>query len=315
MGERNTSMNIKPELHPRNAHNTGYDFIKLAQAHPPLKSFLAPNPLGKLTIDFSEASAVKGLNAALLEVYYGVKQWDIPPGFLCPAVPGRADYVHCIADLLAISNKQQVPHGKKIKGLDIGTGANLIYPILASQIYGWKMVGSDINNVAYKNAKLIAESNANLKQLIKVRLQKQVEFIFTGIVSKGEVYDFCMCNPPFHSSADAAMAGSLKKNRNLARHAHKRRAQACNNKSQTELNFGGQNDELWCLGGEFTFVKNMIAQSLEFAEQIIWFTSLLSKKDNVEPLLEFAEKLGATECKSIKMAQGAKASRFIAWRF
>lgn len=309
------SFNAKPEMHARNPHNAGYDFVALADVHPPLKGFLAANPVGKLTIDFSQPSAVKALNAALLKRYYHIEHWDIPDGFLCPAVPGRADYVHYIADLLAGPNNKSIPEGKHIKGLDIGTGANLIYPIVASQHYGWSMLGSDINPASFASAKLIIESNANLRKQVKVRQQKQGNLIFKGIINAGECYDFSMCNPPFHVSAEAASAGSRKKNKNLARHSHKRRGKDSTAKDQTALNFGGQNNELWCEGGEFSFVKTMLLESAEFKSQVKWFTSLLSKKDNVEPLLKIAEKLGAIECRSINMSQGAKTSRFIAWRF
>jgi 23S rRNA (adenine1618-N6)-methyltransferase len=313
--KKGNSAHKKPEMHPRNLHNNSYDFIKLAKLHPPLSAYLAPNPVGKLTIDFSQPSAVKALNAALLKQFYKIEHWDIPDGFLCPAVPGRADYIHYIADLLALDNKGVIPHGKAIKGLDIGTGANLIYPIVASQTYAWSMVGSDINPSSFANAKLIAESNPNLRKLVKVRFQKHPTNIFSGIVGKDEVFDFSLCNPPFHESAQAAMAGSRKKNRNLAKHSEKRRGKDSTAKNQSSLNFGGQNSELWCEGGEFVFVKNMMQESLQFKDQIKWFTSLLSKKENVAPLTKIAEKLGATECKTFNMAQGAKASRFIAWRF
>jgi len=307
--------NAKPEMHYRNPHNLGYDFVKLAEVHTPIKKFLAPNPVGKLTIDFSQPAAVKALNAGLLKQFYQVQYWDIPDGFLCPAVPGRADYIHYIADLLGQDNNANIPQGKQIRGLDIGTGANLIYPIVASQSYGWSMLGSDINLASYSNASLLVESNPNLRKLIKVRLQKQEKAIFAGVVKENELFDFSLCNPPFHISADAALAGSRKKNKNLARHSHKRRGKDSTAKNQSSLNFGGQHNELWCEGGEFEFVKNMISESIEFKRQVKWFTSLLSKKENVGPLLKLAEKLGATECKTINMAQGAKATRFIAWRF
>lgn len=307
--------NAKPEMHHRNVHNHGYDFVTLAQIHAPLRIFLSANPAGKLTIDFSQPSAVKALNAGLLKQFYQVQHWDIPAGFLCPAVPGRADYIHYIADLLGQDKDGQIPQGKQIRGLDIGTGANLIYPIVASQSYGWNMIGSDINQASYSGASLIVESNPNLRKLVSVRLQKQPKAIFSGIVKDNELFDFSLCNPPFHISADAALAGSRKKNKNLARHSQKRRGKDSTTTNQSSLNFGGQHSELWCEGGEFEFVKSMITESVAFKTQIKWFTSLLSKKDNVLPLLALAEKLGATECKTINMAQGAKASRFIAWRF
>lgn len=303
----------KTEMHPRNPHNQGYDFTQLAQLHKPLQACLAPNPVGKLTIDFSQPSAVKALNSALLKQYYQVMNWDIPAGFLCPAVPGRADYVHYIADLLGLKSELSV--GSTIKGLDIGTGANLIYPIVASQSYGWTMVGSDIEHASYKNAVLIAQSNSNLNKLIDVRLQTNRNAIFAGIIKAGETFDFSMCNPPFHASAEDAMSGSRKKNRNLAKHSQKRRGKDSTATHQSSLNFGGQHNELWCDGGELSFVTKMIHESVAFKDQVTWFTSLLSKKDNVAPLTNLATSLGATNCKTINMAQGAKASRFIAWRF
>ena len=299
----------KAEMHPRNPHNQGYNFTQLAQLHKPLQACLAPNPVGKLTIDFSQPSAVKALNSALLKQYYQVMNWDIPAGFLCPAVPGRADYVHYIADLLELKS------GVLAKGLDIGTGANLIYPIVASQSYGWTMVGSDIEQVSYKNAALIAQSNSNLNNLIDVRLQTNRNAIFAGIIKAGETFDFSMCNPPFHASAEDAMSGSRKKNRNLAKHSQKRRGNDSTATHQSSLNFGGQHNELWCDGGELSFVSKMIRESVDFKDQVTWFTSLLSKKDNVAPLTTLAKSVGATNCKTINMAQGAKASRFIAWGF
>jgi 23S rRNA (adenine1618-N6)-methyltransferase len=299
----------KAEMHPRNPHNQGYDFTQLAQLHKPLQACLAPNPIGKLTIDFSQPSAVKALNSALLKQYYQVMNWDIPAGFLCPAVPGRADYVHYIADLLELKS------GVLAKGLDIGTGANLIYPIVASHSYGWTMVGSDIEQASYKNAALIAQSNSNLNNLIDVRLQTNRNAIFAGIIKVGETFDFSMCNPPFHASAEDAMSGSRKKNRNLAKHSQKRHGNDSTATHQSSLNFGGQHNELWCDGGELSFVSKMIRESVDFKQQVTWFTSLLSKKDNVAPLTKLANAVGATNCKTINMAQGAKASRFIAWRF
>jgi 23S rRNA (adenine1618-N6)-methyltransferase len=58
-------------------------------------------PAGEPSVNFADPQAVKMLNKALLAHFYGVAHWDIPEGFLCPPVPGRADYVHHLADLLA----------------------------------------------------------------------------------------------------------------------------------------------------------------------------------------------------------------------
>ncbi len=302
-------------MHLRNLHLNGYDFVQLAAAYPPLKAFMAPNPVGKLTIDFAQPKAVKALNASLLAHHYGVQQWDIPEGYLCPAVPGRADYVHFIADLLAEDNAGEIPTGQSIKGLDIGTGANLIYPIVANRSYDWQMVGSDIHAPSFKNATLIAQSNPNLKNNVTVRHQTSPEQIFSGIIHPQETFAFTMCNPPFHESAEAAVSGSVKKNKNLARHKHKRRGKESTANNRQSLNFGGQHNELWCDGGEWVFVKKMLNESVEFAQQVGWFTSLISKKQHVDSLVKHANTLNIKDCRVVEMTQGAKLSRFIAWRF
>lgn len=59
----------------------------------------------------------------MLKYYYNIAVWDIPEGFLCPPMPGRADYIHYAADLL-IEVERMLPKGKHIKVLDIGVGAN-----------------------------------------------------------------------------------------------------------------------------------------------------------------------------------------------
>lgn len=97
-------MTTKPGLHPRNRHQNRYDFTALQQANPELTAFVRRSPAGEPTIDFADPLAVKALNRALLAHHYQVKNWDIPDGFLCPPVPGRADYIHHLADLLAQSN-------------------------------------------------------------------------------------------------------------------------------------------------------------------------------------------------------------------
>jgi 23S rRNA (adenine1618-N6)-methyltransferase len=40
--------------------------------------------------------------------------------YLCPPIPGRADYIHLHSRLLAESNNGIIPKGHGIQGLDIG---------------------------------------------------------------------------------------------------------------------------------------------------------------------------------------------------
>ncbi len=112
-----------------------------------------------------------------------------------------------------------------------------------------------------------------------------------------------MCNPPFHASMDAAAKGTQRKWKNLGKG------------DSNKLNFGGQNAELWCPGGELQFIANMIDESTAFADQCLWFTTLVSKKDNLKPLYKLLNKAKVAEVKTVDMAQGQKTSRFIAWSF
>ncbi|WP_250894715.1 RlmF-related methyltransferase, partial [Aeromonas dhakensis] len=192
--------------------------------------------------DFADPAAVKALNKALLALHYGIQHWDLPAGYLCPPIPGRVDYLHRVADLLAES-AGKVPIGKGVRVLDVGVGANCIYPLLGAREYGWRFVGSDIDPVSVKAASLLANSNG-LGSQIECRLQGRAGDIFQGIVAPRERFALTLCNPPFHASLAEASKGTERKLRNLGKEV----------KDKPVLNFGGQKAELWCEGGEAAFL-------------------------------------------------------------
>ncbi len=198
----------KTELHPRNRHRGRYNFEVLVRSCPVLKQFVITNAYNDTSIDFFNAAAVKMLNKALLKHYYNISNWDIPENYLCPPIPGRADYIHHVADLLAGSNNGKIPTGNTVKCLDIGTGANCIYPIIGIHEYGWSFSGTDIDPVAIDAARVIVKLNPSLKGKVELRLQLNADDIFRGIIHQGEHYDVTICNPPFHASA-AAGSGSV----------------------------------------------------------------------------------------------------------
>lgn len=294
----------KSTLHPRNLHRNSYDFEQLISCVPELKHYVFINSYGTPTINFSISKSVKLLNKALLQHFYGVKNWDIPEHNLCPPIPGRADYIHYLADLLA-ENSKEIPKGISVKGLDIGTGANLVYPLIAHQSCGWEMLGTDINQKSLENAQKILDDNPDFSSHIQLKFQPDSNFIFKNILSPENRFTFSMCNPPFHDSEESAMKGNLRKTKNLK-------------KSKTpkiNLNFGGQQSELWCEGGELAFISKMIEESALFSSQILWFTCLVSKQENLLKLTSLLNKVKAVEVKTINMAQGQKISRILAWTF
>lgn len=304
-------------LHPRNLHNDSYDFKALIESSPELSQFVTPNKHDSLSIDFSKPEAVVALNKALLAHFYAIKSWELPKGRLCPPIPGRVDYIHHIADLLATSNTENIPIGHKVRGLDVGVGANCIYPIIGNSVYGWKFVGTDIDSDSLNSAKTIIKSNKSLAKNIKCRFQKDSKNIFRNTIMSDEFFDFTICNPPFHSSIEEAMEGADKKILNLYFNSVKNgNTKAVRpQKSERTLNFGGKNGELWCPGGELAFIKRMAQQSSENKKNCYWFTTIVSKKENLAEINTVLESLNAMDIRTIDMQHGQKRSRILAWTF
>ena len=288
----------KNELHKRNKHNDGYDFDKLIAAFPALKEYVKPNKFGNISVNFFDAQAVIALNSALLFANYGITYWQIPPQSLCPPIPGRADYVHYISDLVG-------PTKKSVKCLDIGVGASCIYPIIGATQYGWEFVGSDIDSDALENAQRIVNNNAALKNKVTLKLQKNPGKIFEGIIDPNDSFDITICNPPFHNSQDNADKAGMRKLQNLTK----------SKDTKLDLNFGGKSNELWCRGGELRFILNMIAESSKYRNNCTWFTSLVSKDRNLDLLCAELETMKVAQYKTINMQQGNKVSRILAWRY
>jgi len=272
---------------------------------PQLEEFVSLNKYDNLSIDFANPKAVLCLNKALLRHFYNIKNWEIPQGYLCPPIPGRADYIHYLADLLATPNNGKIPKGRNIIGLDVGIGSNCIYPIIGNSVYGWSFVGSDTDEVSISNVNSIVESNKQLEENIECRIQNNPNNILTGIIKEDEKFDFVISNPPFHKSQKDAQLVSKRKVENLTK----------KEVDKPVLNFGGQSGELWCSGGELAFIKTMIKQSLKHSKNCFWFTSLVSKKENLKDIYKALKQEKPFVIKTIEMKQGQKISRFVAWTF
>jgi 23S rRNA (adenine1618-N6)-methyltransferase len=294
-------------MHPRNRHQERYDFAALTRAWPPLKTHLVRTPDDRQSIDFASPVAVRALNRALLQSQYGISGWQFPDGYLCPPIPGRADYVHGLADLLAECNDGVIPRGASVRALDVGTGASCIYPLLGHVDYGWSFVGSEVDATALASAREILAANPGRASGIELRLQSDPGRILKGIIQAGERFDLTLCNPPFHASAAEAAQASANKWDKLGRPGAGR--------TRPARNFGGQARELWCRGGEVAFVRQMIHESAEFATSVYWFSSLIARGGHLASLKQHLGKVGALDVRTVAMGQGQKQSRFLAWSF
>ncbi|AND62929.1 23S rRNA (adenine(1618)-N(6))-methyltransferase [Flavobacterium covae] len=293
----------KKSLHPRNKHNQNYDFDALIAVAPELEKHVGINKFGNQSIDFAHPDAVRALNKALLKHFYQIDYYELPKINLYPPIPGRADYIHHLADIIAKGINGTLPTGSGIRILDIGTGANCIYPILGNKIYGWTFVGTEIDKPAKLTAEKIIQEN-KLTNAINIRLQESRRNIFRNIIQPNEKFDAVLCNPPFHNSREEATKGTTRKLKNLGKTIE----------GKPVLNFGGQNNELWCEGGEKAFITNMIYESVHFKSQVKWFTSLVSKKENLKNFETILKKLKA-KFEIIPMKQGNKTTRILAWHF
>jgi len=297
--------NEKSKLHPRNKNLERYDFKQLIEITSELAPYVKSNIYGDDSIDFSDSEAVKILNKALLLHNYGFGNWNIPEGYSCPSIPGRADYIHHIADFLCRNNYGKIPSGSRIKCLDIGVGASCIYPIIGNQEYGWSFIGSDIDPVAIESAKRIIETNPTLQGTIECKLQTNSKDYFYGIIRKDELIDLSICNPPIYASVREAEPGTRRKINLLDP----------DKSDDSILNLQSQNHELWCDGGEEKFVRNMILQSKKFASNCFCFSTLVSKESNLKSIYLALEQVEAFGVETIPMGQGNKISRIVLWTF
>lgn len=303
--KKKTHPSVKSELHPRNKHRGRYNFSELIATTPELASFVAMNAYDDYSIDFFNPEAVKMLNKALLQHFYGITNWNVPENYLCPPIPGRADYIHYVADLLSLHNGGHIPTGNKIQCLDIGVGANCIYPLIGNKEYGWSFLGVDTDPLAVESANKIIDLNPALKNQIEIYFQPNPKDFFQAVIRGDEHFDITVCNPPFHASLEEARSNSIRKLSNLT------------GKKIMEpvLNFSGQPNELWCKGGEVKFVGDMVLQSENFYDSCYWFSTLISRKDNLPAIYQQLEKVKPYEVKIIEMGQGNKISRIVAWTF
>ncbi|THH17101.1 hypothetical protein EW146_g3651 [Bondarzewia mesenterica] len=187
-------------MHPRNPYRTPPDFASLAESYPALQTHIKTSPTGGATIDFKDAAAQRSLMEALLYRDFGLFM-NIPDNRLCPPVPNRLNYVLWIQDIIRAHSDHRV--GASVKGIDIGTGASTIYPLLACRLSpSWTMIGTEVDDVSFRSAQENVERNKLADRITIVAVSKEGPLLVPLATDPTDSFDFVMCNPPFYSSAE-----------------------------------------------------------------------------------------------------------------
>ena len=222
---------------------------------------------------------------------------NLPVNKLTPTLPLRLNYILWIEDLVDFAGLST-----NVVGIDIGTGASCIYPLLAVRNNThWKMFALELDIVNFNHAHQNIDIN-NLQNQITLVLQHQNESkIFQALFEKeNNKFSFCMCNPPFFKSEKDALHG---KNRTGKRKAPKSLVV-------------GSPSELVCDGGEYEFVKKIIDESLSLQDTIHIYSSMLGHKSNVVELISYLKKQNIKNFTSTVFTQTGRTMRWgLAWTF
>ncbi|NXU75968.1 MET16 methyltransferase, partial [Oreotrochilus melanogaster] len=253
------------------------------------------------SLNFKDPEAVRALTCTLLKEDFGLTI-DIPVERLIPTVPLRLNYIHWVEDLIG---HQDADKQVLRRGIDIGTGASCIYPLLGATLNGWYFLATEVDDMCFNYAKKNVEQN-NLSDLIKdscfllVVKVPQKTLLMDALKEESEiVYDFCMCNPPFFANQLEAKAINSRNPRRPP---------------PSSVNTGGIT-EIMAEGGELEFVKRIIHDSLQLKKRLRWYSCMLGKKCSLAPLKEELRIQGVPKVTHTEFCQGRTMRWALAWSF
>uniref|UniRef100_A0A8C4E920 U6 small nuclear RNA (adenine-(43)-N(6))-methyltransferase n=1 Tax=Dicentrarchus labrax TaxID=13489 RepID=A0A8C4E920_DICLA len=285
-------MALNKSMHPRNRYkDKPPDFGYLAAKYPDFEQHVHTSLTGRPVVNFKEPEAVRALTCTLLKEDFGLTI-EIPLERLIPTVPLRLNYIHWVEDLI---DGQKQPR----RGIDIGTGASCIYPLLGATMNGWYFLATEVDDICFDYATKNVEQN-NLSDLIKVVKVPQKTLLMDALKEETEiVYDFCMCNPPFFANQLEAKGVNSRNSRRPP---------------PSSVNTGGVT-EIMAEGGELEFVKRIIHDSLQLKKRLRWYSCMLGKKCSLAPLKEELRKQGVPKVTHTEFCQGRTMRWALAWSF
>ncbi|KPM37623.1 hypothetical protein AK830_g8937 [Neonectria ditissima] len=243
---------------------------------------------------FNDPKCVMQLTKTLLQLDFDL-QIELPDDRLCPPVTNRHNYLLWLKGLLD-STSYEKPR-RKVVGLDIGTGASCIYPLLGCTERPWSFIATDIDPKSLEFARKNVALN-HLQHRINV-VQRKPEDAVIPLDDLGiATIDFTMNNPPFYKSAEDMANSAAQKS--------KPPQSACT----------GAKVEMVTDGGEVGFVDRILQESLVLRERVQWYTAMFGF---LSSLVDFVQKLrenGIDNYAVTELIQGTKTRRWaIAWSF
>uniref|UniRef100_A0A8B9SMN2 U6 small nuclear RNA (adenine-(43)-N(6))-methyltransferase n=1 Tax=Anas platyrhynchos TaxID=8839 RepID=A0A8B9SMN2_ANAPL len=289
-------MSLNKSMHARNRYkDKPPDFAYLAGKHPEFRQHVQTTLSGRVSLNFKDPEAVRALTCTLLKEDFGLTI-DIPLERLIPTVPLRLNYIHWVEDLIG---HQGADKAVLRRGIDIGTGASCIYPLLGSTLNGWYFLATEVDDMCFNYAKKNVEQN-NLSDLIKVVKVPQKTLLMDALKEESEIiYDFCMCNPPFFANQLEAKGVNSRNPRRPP---------------PSSVNTGGIT-EIMAEGGELEFVKRIIHDSLQLKKRLRWYSCMLGKKCSLAPLKEELRIQGVPKVTHTEFCQGRTMRWALAWSF
>ncbi|KAH9847987.1 S-adenosyl-L-methionine dependent methyltransferase [Lenzites betulinus] len=284
-------------MHPRNPYKTPPDFLVLADAHPPLREHIIHTPNGP-SIDFRNDASQRALTEAFLSRDFAIRI-TLPPARLCPPVPNRLNYILWLEDVANVVSLVLGQNADRhVRGLDIGTGASVIYPLLGCRTCpSWTFVATEIDELSLSSARDNVQRNG-LQARIEVRKADPAAPILAPLFeSDAPPYDFTMCNPPFYGSREEVQQSAEGKE--VGPNA------VCT----------GADVEMITPGGEAAFVGQMVAESLAVRDRCRWFTSMLGKMSSLTHLVQTFRDNKIDDYAITELVQGQTRRWVIAWSF
>ncbi|KAI8739325.1 methyltransferase protein 16 [Biomphalaria glabrata] len=286
-------MSLNKFMHQRNRYkNKKPSFLDLALKYPEFRAHTTQDESGKVFLDFKNAEALRALTTCLLIEDFGLSM-ELPSDRLVPTLPLRLNYIHWLEDIVGKEENKW--------GIDIGTGASCIYPVLAASMNKWHFLATeaDDENFVYANKNVSAN---NLQDYINVLQVTSEDILVAPLQSFTQTnkFDFCMCNPPFF--ADHLEAQAITNTRS----AQRPEAGSVSTASPQE-----------CIaqGGEVGFIRHMIEESTVLRDKIRVYTSMVGKKSSLQHLKEDLKHHKVAKYSTTEFCQGKTMRWGIAWTY